>query len=89
MLSVGAFEEILGLVGGDACNPGLVVVPLVGVNVPVGGEEGLLGEILGLLVVLDQLVTDGEDQLFVLFHKCSKFLISHSACHPPPFRRPT
>ena len=92
---VGAFQIILGLVRGNAGEPGLVTAGRAVVAVGVGGKERLLGKILGQLVVFCELVADGVHQPFVLPYELGKFITCHILCDPlhhlcpPLFHRPT
>lgn len=57
---VSALEVVLGLVGGDAREPGLQIVLRHGVDVGVCGDKGVLREVLRLVVVAHELVADGK-----------------------------
>ena len=60
---------------------------VAGVDAAVGGKEGLLGQILGCMVVLGQLVADGVDQFFVCYNQLFKFFLCHVLPGSPPSKR--
>ena len=65
----GALQVVLGLIGGDAAQPLPLIAFWDGLPVEVGGEEGLLGQVLRRGGVPDQLETDGVHQPLIPAHQ--------------------
>ncbi len=64
-LLISTFQIILGLVGGDPGQPGFQIGLAAAVQVEISGEKGVLGQVLRFLIILNQLMADGENQFFV------------------------
>ena len=77
---------VLGLVGGDAAEPLPLIALRHALPVDVGGEEGLLGQVLRGRRLPDQLEADGVNQPLVLQDQLRKPLLCYNrpAGSPPP-----
>lgn len=82
----GAFQVVLAFVGCHTHQPLLIVLGLAPVNGRPCRKEGILGQILGGMGVVDKLQTNGINQFLVLLHQLGKIclvqcphLLSHSS----------
>ena len=73
---------VLALVGRHTHQPLLVIIGIAAVNGRPGGQEGILGEVLGGVGVADKLQANGIDQFLVLPHQLGKFLVGQGLTPP-------
>ena len=74
---------VLAFVGRHTHQPLLIVLGLAPVNGRPCRKEGILGQILGGVGVVDKLQTNGINEFLVLLHQLGKICLVQ--CPTPPF----